>query len=150
MRKHGRPTGGPKLSFVDGGETERALLRRLLGEIEAGAMETLPYFLPLGRIHPGRSRRCFLIGHVASPLHRAIRSSQLIDGSLQACSYVFFRGVTRLVSPCAHAASTARSVRLQSDVCARCASTGDQRVAHLYPSKLARFLHPTARLIPLE
>jgi hypothetical protein len=71
--------GDPTLSFVDRGETERALLRRLLGEIEAGAMETLPNFLPLGRIHPGRSRRCFLIGHVASPLRRAIRSSRLIN-----------------------------------------------------------------------
>ena len=68
---------GPKLSFVDRGETERALLRRLFGKIEAGAMETLPYLLPLGRIHPGRSRRCFLIGHVASPLRHATRSIQL-------------------------------------------------------------------------
>ena len=52
------------MSFLDRGETERALGRRLIGDISAGAMETLPDGLPLGGIHPGRRRRFFLIGHL--------------------------------------------------------------------------------------
>ena len=40
------------MSFLDRGETERALGRRLIGDISAGAMETLPDGLPLGGIHP--------------------------------------------------------------------------------------------------
>ena len=57
------------MSFLDRGETERALGRRLIGDISAGAMETLPDGLPLGGIHPGRRRRFFLIGHNV-PLQR--------------------------------------------------------------------------------
>ena len=44
-----------------------------------------------------------------------------------------FNRVARLVSHCAHAASTARSVRLQFDVCARCASTRDRRATLTRP-----------------
>ena len=106
------------LTLFDWGETERALLRRLLGEIEAGAMETLPYFLSLGRVHPGRNRRCFLIRHVASPFTSAPTYSimQLMEhlaptaprGYIilvsQSCLREFQKGAQRFASLCADSA----------------------------------------------
>jgi len=73
------------MSFLDRRETERALGRRLIGDISAGAMETLPYGLPLGRVHPGRRRRFFLISHVLMLLPSSYRYQLCLSRQLRAC-----------------------------------------------------------------